>query len=77
MVSIIREHSTTANQKYHLEIVFHARSIHSMGGSVHSEYIEAWSTHRQFSRTTTRGHMESPADFGRSMQAAKTAGVQL
>jgi hypothetical protein len=39
------------------------QSTHSMGGSVNSEHIEAWSTHRQLSMTTTRGHMDSPADF--------------
>jgi hypothetical protein len=45
-----------------------------MGGSEHNETC---STHRQLSRTTTKGHMDSPADFDGIMQARKIAGVKL
>jgi hypothetical protein len=48
-----------------------------MGGSAHSEHNETCSTHRQLSRTTTKGHMDLPADFDGIMRAGKMDGAKL
>ncbi len=48
-----------------------------MGGSAHSEHNETCSTHRQLSRTPTKGHMDSPADFDGIVLAGKMARDKL
>jgi hypothetical protein len=48
-----------------------------MDGSVNWEHTEAGSIHRQLSRATKTGDMDSPADFGGIVCASKTARIQL